>query len=139
MSQMPRKPVPIAVGLVWSGQRLATGVRPAGSPLAGYAEFPGGKVETGESGGQAVLRECREELGIEPRLIGLRLEVAHDYAHGSLVIQFFDCQVDDDCPPLRGSFVWRTIEEALALRFPPANDSILNSIKDRPGPLNGGN
>jgi 8-oxo-dGTP diphosphatase len=60
-----RAPVDVAVGVLIDGQgRFLLTSRPAGKVYAGYWEFPGGKVEPGESIEQALRRELQEELGI---------------------------------------------------------------------------
>ena len=55
-----------ACALVDPDGRVLIARRPEGKPLAGKWEFPGGKVEAGESPEAAVVRELREELGVEP-------------------------------------------------------------------------
>jgi 8-oxo-dGTP diphosphatase len=61
-----RQAVDVAVGVLIrpDGHFLLTS-RPAGKVYAGYWEFPGGKLEPGESATEALARECREELGLE--------------------------------------------------------------------------
>ena len=61
----PRTPVDVAVGVLIDAQgRFLLTSRPAGKVYAGYGEFPGGKLEPGESVAQALRRELHEELGI---------------------------------------------------------------------------
>jgi 8-oxo-dGTP diphosphatase len=58
-------------------------------------EFPGGKIEPGESPEQAIVREVREELGVSATPLELLDSVAHDYAHGTRVeIVFVKCSLD---------------------------------------------
>ncbi len=78
-----RRPVDVAVGvLIDAAGRFLLTSRPAGKVYAGYWEFPGGKLEPGESVEQALARELHEELGIT---IGpaerWRVEIV-DYEHG---------------------------------------------------------
>ena len=54
----------IAVAVVEHDGRFLVGLRPAGKPLAGFSEFPGGKVHSGETPAEAAERECREETGL---------------------------------------------------------------------------
>ena len=54
----------IAIAVVEHEDRLLVGRRPAGVPLSGYCEFPGGKVKPNESSKEAAVRECLEETGL---------------------------------------------------------------------------
>ena len=87
-----RVPVDVAVGvLIDSSGRFLLTSRPPGKPYAGYWEFPGGKVEPGESIEEALARELHEELGIH---IGAaqrwQVEVV-DYPHARVRLHF--CKV----------------------------------------------
>jgi 8-oxo-dGTP diphosphatase len=90
----PRRPVDVAVGvLIDREQRFLLTSRPAGKVYAGYWEFPGGKVEPGETVEQALGRELHEELGIT-------IDAAHrwqveivDYPHALVRLHF--CKVFD--------------------------------------------
>jgi 8-oxo-dGTP diphosphatase len=78
MSQ-PRA-VEVVVGLIDDGAgRWLVNCRPAGTPLAGFWEFPGGKRQSGESPLAALKRELDEELGIEVLAAERVLELEHDY------------------------------------------------------------
>jgi 8-oxo-dGTP diphosphatase len=93
-SQEPRRPVDVAVGvLIDAAGRFLLTSRPEGKVYAGYWEFPGGKLESGESVEQALQRELHEELGIH---IGVaqpwKLELV-DYAHARVRLHF--CKVFD--------------------------------------------
>jgi 8-oxo-dGTP diphosphatase len=60
-------------------QRVLIAQRPPGKPMAGFWEFPGGKLAAGESEQSALVRELREELGIEVRASRWLTAVTHDY------------------------------------------------------------
>jgi len=97
-----RTPVDVAVGvLVDADGRFLLTSRPAGKVYAGYWEFPGGKLETGESVEGALRRELHEELGIE---IGdvqpWKVEIV-DYPHARVRLHF--CKVRS----WRGAFEMR--------------------------------
>jgi len=87
-----REPVDVAVGVLIDGQdRFLLTSRPQGKVYAGYWEFPGGKLEAGETVAQALRRELHEELGIT---IGeahpWKIELM-DYAHARVRLHF--CKV----------------------------------------------
>ena len=56
---------PIAIAVVLHNDCVLIGVRPAGATLAGLWEFPGGKIEAGETPNEAAERECLEETGLK--------------------------------------------------------------------------
>ncbi len=87
-----RAPVDVAVGVLIDrdGRFLLTS-RPAGKPYAGYWEFPGGKLEAGESVEQALRRELHEELGIAIGAVQpWQVEIV-DYPHARVRLHF--CKV----------------------------------------------
>jgi 8-oxo-dGTP diphosphatase len=76
----PRRAVDVVVGLIDDGAgRWLLNCRPAGTPLAGSWEFPGGKRESSETAFAALKRELEEELGIEVLAAEPVLELMHDY------------------------------------------------------------
>jgi len=87
-----REPVDVAVGvLIDTDGRFLLTSRPPGKVYAGYWEFPGGKVERGESIEQALRRELREELGITIDAARPWHETLVDYPHALVRLHF--CQV----------------------------------------------
>ena len=54
----------VAGGIIWQDDHLLAALRPQGKPMAGYWEFPGGKLEPGETPGQCLERELMEELDL---------------------------------------------------------------------------
>ena len=86
------KRIRVAAAVVWDGPRLLMTQRAPGGALGLQWEFPGGKIEPGESPEQAIVREVREELGVDATPLERLETVAHDYAHGTHVeIVFVRC------------------------------------------------
>jgi 8-oxo-dGTP diphosphatase len=82
MSDARRPVTDVAAGILLdSQQRFLMGQRPVGKPYAGYWEFPGGKVEAGETLFQTLQRELQEELGITIHSSVDLMTIEHDYPH----------------------------------------------------------
>ena len=69
----------VAAALFDEQRRVLIAERPAGKHMAGWWEFPGGKVTGGESDRDALVRELREELGVEARADYEVMQLSHDY------------------------------------------------------------
>jgi 8-oxo-dGTP diphosphatase len=87
-----RKVTEVAVGvMVAPDGRYLLAQRPADKPYGGYWEFPGGKLEAGESVEAALARELHEELGIDVTQCALWHTLEHDYPHA--YVRLFFCKV----------------------------------------------
>jgi 8-oxo-dGTP diphosphatase len=90
----PRTPGPalrfVAAALIVRGEEVLICQRRADQPMALQWEFPGGKIEPGETPEQALARELHEELGIQAQIGPRVTHVRHNYRHGGAVdLQFF--------------------------------------------------
>ncbi|MCA9122857.1 MAG: (deoxy)nucleoside triphosphate pyrophosphohydrolase [Planctomycetaceae bacterium] len=128
---MADEPTQIAIAIVEQEGCFLVGKRPPGKPLAGYAEFPGGRVESGETPDQAVVRECREETGLSIEVVGSYEERCHRYSHDRVHLHFFRCRLTKDGESLKSPFTWVEREQLGSLRFPAANDDILRELMGR--------
>jgi 8-oxo-dGTP diphosphatase len=89
-----RDPVDVAVGVLFDAQnRFLLTSRPAGKVWAGFWEFPGGKIEAGESVEQALRRELHEELGITIAAATPWQVLVMDYPHARVRLHF--CRVTE--------------------------------------------
>lgn len=120
--------VRVACALIEREGRLLVACRPAGKALAGKWEFPGGKIEPGESGPEALVREIQEELGLEIDVGAALPEVAHSYDGWSIRLLPFCCRVRHGEPhPREHSEVrWCRVEEIAALDLADADRPILD-------------
>lgn len=126
-------PTEIAIAVVEHAGRYLIGQRPADVPLAGLWEFPGGKVQPGETPARAAARECLEETGLVVGVGELIAQITHQYDHGRVRLNFFACTplVDDlshatPTPP----FCWATAEDLRRLDFPAANATVIELLTD---------
>lgn len=113
-----------------AGQVLITR-RPDHSHFGGLWEFPGGKVEKGESFGACLARELQEELGISVR-VGSLLYTAHfEYDDRYVTIYFMDCEIVSGEPrPIGCSEVrWVSIAELNHYPMPPADLEFIHILQ----------
>lgn len=127
-----RPRVPIAIAVVQRERQFLIGLRPEGVALAGYWEFPGGKVVSGETPAEGAIRECLEETGLAVRITGSYPTVDHDYPHAAVVLHFFACEPAGEVPQLPSRFRWVSAAELGDYSFPPANAALLDAIAERP-------
>jgi 8-oxo-dGTP diphosphatase len=90
MPEQAVRPIDVAVGiLIRPNGDVLLAQRPEGKPYAGYWEFPGGKVESGEPIADALKREFMEELGIEVIDVQPWCCVEHVYPHAHVRLHFY--------------------------------------------------
>ncbi len=125
----------VGIAIVEQAGRFLVGVRPQGVPLAGAAEFPGGKCGPSESPSACAERECLEETGVAVIAVECLETRTHTYPHGVVEIHFWMCQPVDHAigKPLLGSFRWAEATELSTLPFPEANASVVATLMQRVG------
>ena len=97
--------------------------------LPGLWEFPGGKIESGETPRAAAAREVREEMGADPRELTLLRIHEHDYPDRTVRIHVFEGIFEDEpAPPDGAAWAWMTLAELGRLPIPPANRRIVDDL-----------
>ena len=118
-----------ACALIDADGRVLLAERPAGKPMAGLWEFPGGKVETGERPEQTLIRELNEELGItvsEPCLAPLPF-ASHAYPDFHLLMPLYICRRwEGIVSPREGQrIIWVRPNRLRDYRMPPADEPLV--------------
>lgn len=125
-----RKPVPhkeIVVAAIRKNGRYLLGKRPAEGLLGGLWEFPGGKVEPGEEHETALMREVREELGIEIAVGEPIARVQHAYSHFKVTLNVYVCTHISGAPHpnVHTELKWVSPKRFNEFAFPKANHKFL--------------
>ena len=103
--------------------------RQDGVHLEGYWEFPGGKLEAGESHADGLRREMREELDVDVVVGREILAVSHAYAGRTVELHFYACDLAGEAAPRLGQQMrWVTRDEMRALPFPPADEALIEKL-----------
>ena len=130
-SFLTRHVIAVSAALIFRDGQLLITQRHAKSHLGGLWEFPGGKREAGETFEQCLVREIREELGVEISVGELFEEVRHDYPEKSVHLKFFICQLISGEPQPLDCAAVKWIEQAQldAHEFPAADAQLLVKLK----------
>jgi len=130
-----RKPVPhkhIGVAVITNEQgNVLIDRRKQEGLLGGLWEFPGGKIEPGESVEDCVKREIMEELGIEIEVGDRLITIDHAYTHFKVTLNVFNCKhLSGEPQPIECDEVkWVTLDEIDEYPFPKANGQIIDAMK----------
>ena len=124
----------VACALVDGDGRVLVAERPAGKNMAGLWEFPGGKVETGETPEAALIRELKEELSIDVTAACLApLSFAsHAYDDFHLLMPLYVCRKwDGQIVPREGQNTqWLRPRDLFDLPMPPADKPLIAALRD---------
>ena len=128
-------PVDVVAAILWRGGLFLAGLRPEGKALAGYWEFPGGKVEPGEAIEAALLREVAEELCVQPLQWEFWFAKEHRYPHLNVRLHFFHVPLFDG-EPVGGEgqeIVWFDPRQDFStVNFLPVDRDIVAALKNLP-------
>ena len=122
----------VVAALIWDNDRFLACQRPANKARALLWEFVGGKVEKGETFEEALIRECREEIGVTVKVGDVFMEVDHEYPDITIHLTLFNAEIIDGVPQKLEHNDIRVItpDEIPQYRFCPADDEILKKIKE---------
>lgn len=124
--------IKVVAAVLKDGQgRVLIAERPPGKPLAGFWEFPGGKLEPGEAAQTALVRELREELGLDVRQARPLLQLSHDYPERRVQLDVWRVTAWSGTPYAHENqaFAWVQPEELSAWRLLPADQPIVTALR----------
>ncbi len=123
-----------ACALIDSDGRILLAQRPEGKSLAGLWEFPGGKVETGETPEACLIREMEEELGIttKPDCLAPLTFASHTYETFHLLMPLFICRRYQGIPAgQEGQAIkWVRARNLRDYPMPPADEPLIPILQD---------
>ena len=90
---MSKKIINVVAAAIEKDGKIFCAQRPEGKSLGGYWEFPGGKLEEGESPEEALIREIHEELNSQIEIISFVNEASYDYDFGTVVMKTFHAKL----------------------------------------------
>jgi 8-oxo-dGTP diphosphatase len=130
ISSIPHKIIGVAV--IWNEkQQLLIDRRRIGGTLGGLWEFPGGKLEKGETIETCIEREIKEEIGIAVEVGKHLISIDHTYTHLHVTLTVHHCRYLSGCPqPIECEEVrWVAVGELNQYLFPPANEQIIAVLR----------
>jgi len=122
----------VVAALIWDNDRFLACQRPANKERALLWEFVGGKVEPGESREDALIRECREELGVTVKPLDIFMEVTHAYPDLTVHLVLFNAVISSGKIQLfeHNDARWVKPSEIPLYTFCPADKEILERIME---------
>lgn len=133
---LPSSPVPVVCAIIRRDGLIMLAQRPPGKKLGGHWEFPGGKVELGESPEAALHRELQEELGCSVQITQSLSPFVHTYDWGSIQLIPFVCQLAPGSsaphPHEHTALAWVAPELLQTYDLAPADVPLLATIESFP-------
>jgi 8-oxo-dGTP diphosphatase len=129
-TERPIQRIIVGAAIVQNGRVLAC-ARADPPEVAGRWEFPGGKVEPGETEPEALVRECVEELGVRVE-VGMRVGTDVPLAHGRAILKVFLARLFDGDAPQRlehAELRWLRPDELHSVDWLPADAPIVDALK----------
>lgn len=121
----------VVAALIWDGDRFMACQRPAHKARGLLWEFVGGKVEPGETGKAALIRECQEELAVTLSVGDVFMNVVHEYPDLTVHLTLYHAVITAGEPQAleHNDIRWITVDEIDDYAFCPADEDVLRALK----------
>ncbi len=121
----------VTAAIIINDDRVLITRRACGKHLAGYWEFPGGKLDIGETEEECLAREIKEELDVDVEIVRFFMENKHQYNDKNIFLKAYVCK------HLRGKIIlkdhdkkaWVTIGELGSYKFSPADIPFIDKLR----------
>jgi len=129
---VPKEKIRVVAALIVCGDDLLITRRPPDSHLGGLWEFPGGKIQKGETPEQALIREIREELDADIRVVSLFWQEVFEYDIKTVDIAFYFCELLSSRQKIKtlgvSELAWIKREELRQFTFPAADAALIERL-----------
>ena len=121
----------VVAALIWNNNKFMICQRPANKARGLLWEFVGGKVESGETKDQALIRECKEELNVVLSVGDVFMDVIHEYSDITVRLTLFNATIAEGEPQKleHNDIQWITPSEIPSYEFCPADQELLRKIQ----------
>ena len=121
----------VVAALIWNEDKFLICQRPANKARGLLWEFVGGKVESGETKEQALIRECREELAVTISVKDVFMEVVHKYPDLTVHLTLYHASIAEGVPRKleHNDIRWIPVEDIPRYDFCPADTEILRKLQ----------
>jgi len=124
------KKIEVSAGVIWRGGKVYIQQRLKDGLMADLWEFPGGKIEPGESPEECLAREIREELGVEIKIDNKLMTIKHSYTQFRVTLNVYECRLLKGKIKAVSCQQWKWVDPTLLSQFPfpAANKRIVDSL-----------
>ena len=123
--------IEVTAAIIKRDNRILICQRPEGKSCGLLWEFPGGKIEPGETSEQCIVREIQEELGVTLRVLRKYTEVLYEYPDRTVHLHFYIAEIESRELTLmeHNAYAWITRAEVSNYQFCPADKQMLSTHK----------
>jgi 8-oxo-dGTP diphosphatase len=125
-----KKVIEVTAAIIRKGDLIFLARRPEGKHLAGFWEFPGGKIEEGETPEECLGRELGEELEIKVRIGNHIMDNLYEYDDIIILLKVYQVEITDGIPSYNHylEHYWVNIDEILGYKLAPADVPVANLL-----------